>query len=429
MTSTPGDSLDPSLQAMADAVARLREILDLRRPLRILVLFDPDALLCRELGALGHDVECCPDLQCGWEESAVHVSVVAESTERLVTVGDHWDLIVGSRGWDRYLAVHAPERTRQFMAWVRQQSTAAIFDCPRKSLAPDLNQQGPYRVRELFGDFRLFGEVACCDESENAYRAPLIVMSNHYLVSSSFWVAASDLDEVEGDRTWREADSQVRTFTTSDARVVKVEATTEEYLERSQAAGEALFLQSVDSHVQGALSLPRVLHFDRGLSVVCLVRERIPGAPLSSVEGTEAVVILREVLNEAARFAEHGLFPNDLRPWNILWDGHTCRFIDFADTSACDDDVQGLPQVVALAGTLALAVGPGNHSREEFPALVTQWAGECGIGSADLYDDAWRGLPGLAVRCRFDPSLAGRALFESVMKQALESVPDRGIRR
>lgn len=426
MTPAPMHRTSPSPHPITRAVGRLKEALDLSYPLRILVLFDPDALLCEELRALGYEVGCCPDFQRGWEREVKHTRVVAQSTEELVTGHEHWDVVVGSQGWDRHLAVHAEARIQRLLDWVRQHSSVGLFDSPRMPLAPDLNQQGPYRTHELFGEFRFLGEVHSCDPWEETYQAPLIAVSDDYLVSASFLVAAREIDRIENDALWQAGDSRTRTFFTHDERIIKVEATSEDYFERSQVAGEALFLQGVDSHVRKVLSLPRVLCFDRGLSVVSLVRESVSGAPLRSLDGADPSPILREILNEAARFAEQGLFPNDLRPWNILWNGRECRFIDFADTSWSDEDVAGLPQVLALAGTLALAMAPGIDKRDDFAPLVLRWAAECGISSADLYDHAWRCVPALPRRWRLDPSLASRTLFESVIQQVLESAPVRG---
>ena len=48
--------------------------------------------------------------------------------------------------------------------------------------------------------------------------------------------------------------------------------------------------------------------------------------------------IVRDLLESLQELHGEGLFHNDVRSWNVLWDGEKARLIDFADASRIDFD-------------------------------------------------------------------------------------------
>jgi O-antigen chain-terminating methyltransferase len=59
------------------------------------------------------------------------------------------------------------------------------------------------------------------------------------------------------------------------------------------------------------------------------------GGPMP-VPQIEAIVA--DILESLRELHAEGLFHNDVRSWNVLWDGERARLIDFADTSRTDSD-------------------------------------------------------------------------------------------
>ena len=57
------------------------------------------------------------------------------------------------------------------------------------------------------------------------------------------------------------------------------------------------------------------------------------------------------------RYSRNGFFHNDLRPWNLLFDGSKIDLIDFADTSKRDNDLTGLHQIEGYIGTALVLMG------------------------------------------------------------------------
>jgi hypothetical protein len=420
-----------ALRAIADSVAKVAQELDVAGPLRILVLFDPDAIICNALRSAGAQVDCCPDLQIGRSGTAEHVGVSFATTERLMADDRHWDIVVGQQGLGRYLAVHSDPQVDQLMTWVRHHATVGLFTCPRQPLAPDLNSNGPYRTQELFGQFLYVGELDSCDRSEGMHRDPVLAVSDHYLISRSVLASASRLGPDVGydsdERCDKFRDRRVRTFLSSDGLIVKVEIASQDYFERSQVAGEVTFLEGASPALRRHLSLPSVMSVDRGVSVVSMVRESIPGVPLDLVSDNAPGLLVREILLEATRFAECGVFPNDLRPWNILWSDGRCRFVDFADTSYADEDVSGLPQVMALVGTMVLVRESDFNNRQMFAERVTQWMRACTSAPVDPWRDSWLNIPRFAHDCSIDISLRGAKLFNSLLRQLVGQSPDTGV--
>ena len=84
---------------------------------------------------------------------------------------------------------------------------------------------------------------------------------------------------------------------------------------------------------------------------------------LKTASSDEAVM---RIINTCVDFGKLQHFPNDLRPWNMIFDDFRCLFIDFPTNIWCDDDVDGLSNFVALLITLEYI---RLKSREDFNSL------------------------------------------------------------
>jgi hypothetical protein len=312
---------------------------------RALVLGDAEAHVCHELAGAGWDVSCCPDSQRGRGPSE-HVDARFERVADLVASSEELDVVVATDGWRRLRDTNRAEAVGELLEWVRRNARVAVVEAPRQYVAPDLHDLGPFATLDLLGRFRFLAEVPD-DDAALAPRTPLVTASDRYLLADGAWIEAGDAERLDADPQggpWR----PVRTFRVPHGRIVKVECTSEDYFERTQLLGEASFLGDVDERVRAELGLPRLVSLVRGRAVTTLIREDLAAGPAPTVDDQLAAVV-----DLAARYAAHGLFHNDVRPWNLLWDGGRARLIDFTETSGHDDDVRDLPQVLALAGTLA----------------------------------------------------------------------------
>lgn len=343
----------------------------LGRPPRALVLGDANAVVCRALASAGWTTSCCPDSQRG-REPADHVDRRYARIVDVLDAPEPFDVVVATEGWRRLRETNRPPVVADLLGWTRRNAGVTIVEAPRHEIAPDLHDLGPFRTLGLLGGFRFLAEVSVVDGSA-VPRTPVVVASDQFLLVDDAWVPASDVARLDADPVDAPL-RPVRTFRVPGTRIVKVECTSEDYFARTQLLGEASFLGGVDEHVRDELGLPRLLSLVRGRAVTTLVREDVAGGPAPDVDRQLAAVV-----DIAARYAALGLFHNDVRPWNLLWEDGRARLVDFTETSTHDDDVRDLPQVLALAGTLAaIATGEIRHG-DPFHTDVLELAGASGL--------------------------------------------------
>lgn len=344
------------------------------RPMRVLVLGDRAARACRMLAAGGHEVGCCPDLQRPKDGVDGHADVLSETAVGLLDLDVQVDLIVAVEGWSRLMQVNPPPVRAELIEWMRRHSTVTLVEAPRRILAPDLNTLGPFDVQGLLGGFHYLAEPDVTDESDSL-DTPWILASDHHLLVEGVLIPAGEVEWLGGS----DPDAlvkPVRTYRVSGDRIVKVECTSEDYFERTQVLGEWAFLTAVADDVRARLDLPLVHSLVRGRAVTTLVRDDVAGGP---GDGLTLPQRLAGILEVAGRYAEVGVFHNDVRPWNVVWHHGRARMIDFADASPDDDDVRDLPQVLALAGTLAAVATDEIRGGEHFHLDVLELAQRAGL--------------------------------------------------
>lgn len=185
------------------------------------------------------------------------------------------------------------------------------------------------------------------------------MLSNEWLLVDEDWVHHKRLRQADWLHTSKNQDEMVayrpRTLFLDDDKVVKVQLGDWHNFDDMEVAHEANFLLSAPASLTEALGLESGevwAYFGDAVTTTC--RKKVPGIPLNelSAQSEKLVETLPNVVNACARLASEGFFHNDLRPWNLLEDCGTIRFIDFASLSRSDQDLRGLPQMVALSGVL-----------------------------------------------------------------------------
>jgi hypothetical protein len=377
-----------------------------------LVLGDANAQVCRMLTAAGWTVSCCPDAQIGRGE--VHhadprFSRIADVVQSAEPVG----LVVATEGSKRLIDTNPSTVVADLFAWARRNATAAVVEAPRRALAPDLHDLGPFDVLGLLGGFRFLAEVSDTDPA-TAPRSPVVLASERLLLVGDEWIGADDVERLDADPVDGSL-RPARTFRVPGGRIVKVECTSEDYFERTQLLGEAAFLDGADARVRESLGLPTLLSLRRGRAVTTLVREDLVGGLPPEVDQQLAAIV-----DVASRYAALGLFHNDFRPWNLLWDGDRAALLDFSDTSAHDDDVRDLPQVLALAGTLAAIATDEIRWGDWFHVDLLDLVDRCGLldaGPSDrLFGDPWLRLPTRRDRIAVHSGMSAEQIVRTVLE-------------
>ena len=112
---------------------------------------------------------------------------------------------------------------------------------------------------------------------------------------------------------------------------------------------ESIFINKLSVLTKIRLRLPLKIQYFTGSYVSYSKRKYIEGVPLTEIKDIESTdLLLSHFLDLTIKYSENHLFMNDLRPWNIIWDGKKCHFIDFEHSSELDDDNSKYPQIVYL---------------------------------------------------------------------------------
>ncbi len=404
-----------AVQAAVDQCVELvSRTLTTQRPLRILVLGDPSARLCRSAAAMGHRVQCCHDLQQYPGAGSLHVDVLCERATDLLGRALEIDLVIAVDGWARLLSTNTPGARTLIIEWMRQHASISLIEAPRRVLAPDLNDLGPFEVSAYLGDYRYLAEPVFV-EGGGGLDTPLVLASDRWLLVEGEWIADDDIAWL-GDPPKALQEKPVRTFRVPGDRIVKVECTSEDYFERTQVVGEWSFLDGAPDAMRVRLGLPRVHSLVRGRAVATLVRDDVVGG---SGDDLPVAVRLAGIIDVTGRYAEAGVFHNDVRPWNVVWDGNCPRLVDFTDASLVDDDVRDLPQVLALAGTLAAIATAEIRGGEHFhldvlavahrAGLVDRWPLQRQLGAP------WDRVPNLRGMTKVAADLSAAAIMREVL--------------
>ncbi len=317
-------------------------------PLSVLIVGDPtgrmrDALLKERITCTA-----CPPLiellRNGKGLAAQHGS----PSSNQVDSSEQFDLVLALDGWSRLLDVTQASVRDEALAWLADHCTFMLTRAVRRAIAPDLNEFGPYDVHSILRRFAYVSELPEARDEGDPF-PPLLMASNWFMRVGQDWIQKADLERI-GNQADGQGEYSARTFILTSGAVVKVDYVSPDYFERSQVIGEAAFLAGATPAHRRALQLPEVRYLDQGRAVVTLVRDQVPGDAAPEIDPVSQV---HAVVEEARRYSSLGVFHNDLRPWNLLWNSGRAHLIDYADAADEDLDVRDLPQVLALAGTCA----------------------------------------------------------------------------
>ena len=95
------------------------------------------------------------------------------------------------------------------------------------------------------------------------------------------------------------------------------------------------------------LRTPIKFSLNKGLIFDISKRKKINGIDLSKIKTiSDSHKILKEFIQLCRKFSKAKIYHNDMRPWNVLWNGKKCVFIDFEYSSKYDQDTSNYPQIL-----------------------------------------------------------------------------------
>jgi hypothetical protein len=215
--------------------------------------------------------------------------------------------------------------------------------------------------------------------------------------------------------------------------ILKVERSNGQYFQRCEASAEANFLSHSTTELRLALDLPEVFSVHSGRAVSAMTRATVPGQVLRpGICGTQEVPI-GALITWATTWAAAGVFHNDLRPRNLLWDGEKVRAIDFADSGYNDLDVQDVPQIFAFASTVAAALHPeirwGEYFFADIMRLAPKWAADAYRYSESMFQAPWLALPDVAIQLTAQLENSPDLTPSEVIDLVIDICTDAAVRR
>ena len=283
-----------------------------------------------------------------------------------------------------FYRTNSAERIEEFMNQLQSSAQSVIMLLPRKEVSPEFDYKSVYASRSLLSRFKFFHEL----ESKDTLN-PVIFASESFYLDREKIVSAFGI-EVFPSMIISKENIPVRTWIGESGLLHKSELASVDFFERSQVAQEGYFLNQFQVESQESSFFPKLETVRYGRAIVESVRELIPGRVLNENDYGNLQVI--QLFHSAClRFSSKGFFHNDLRPWNLLFDGSKIELIDFADTSKRDNDLTGLHQIDGYIGTSLVLMGkmkimPGNFASTIKNLIDTKF-------SHHQWSEMWLNLP------------------------------------
>ena len=107
------------------------------------------------------------------------------------------------------------------------------------------------------------------------------------------------------------------------------------------------FMNNLSKWNRIKLRIPLGVSLDKGIMFDSFGRSKLDGIDLIKIKNdNNSDKILTSFVKLSRRYSKANIYHNDLRPWNVLWNGRNCVFIDFENSSTIDRDVSGFPQIL-----------------------------------------------------------------------------------
>jgi hypothetical protein len=282
---------------------------------------------------------------------------------------------------------------KNLFEYVANQSKAAIWSLPIFENGAHWNWALPDEPLSAFQNQEYLGEIGWYALHSRGEKRPLILSSNTHVWNNDAFFELGDETRIH-DHPFIDGLSRFRKRYKFKEALIKTEIHPLDSGDTSEIFGEMLFLSKKRKRITLQFPLPKVLFIKKGRLISQFSRQLIQGDRLDEVLNlTNRTEILASFIQLCGNLAKAGIFPNDLRPWNILWDGKRCSFIDFSNTSETDKDVAGVPQFICFLAITNYIwngnSGPHGWSLKKFVSLMNSRKENFKNERTFFYDYAW----------------------------------------
>lgn len=254
--------------------------------------------------------------------------------------GENYDILLSLIPMYRLLTDLNFDRQRVFFEYVFKNIESALWLLPKNDSRNSLNIYLPsLKDLDFYKSYDYVIESAKVRVDFNSAEYPLIYTSKILLlINSRFY--NRDLA-----KTIRNASSIFSRVYSIKNKLYKISVTNNN--SESSVEKEFKFLTNLSLIVKIQLRIPRKIVYNKGLTFDLLQRKKIKGIDLHKIETIQdSHKILKDFVRLCRKFSKARIYHNDLRPWNVLWNGKKCVFIDFENSERYDHDVSNYPQIL-----------------------------------------------------------------------------------
>lgn len=341
----PDISQDTS-RACIDRLDKIAEVHDalakqLGRPLRVLDMGCAQGFFSLSLAARGAQVHGVDFLD---KNIFVCQALAQENPELKVTFGvgrleavvaalepEQYDLVLGLSVLHHVVHEHGISQVQQWLTHLAAVSKATILELALKEEPLYWGPSQPEHHLDLLEGYAFTAELGLFGTHLSGIERPLLVASNHYLVSGG--------DATPFERWSAEPHSLANGTHQGSRRYYWTEKLFAKVIRFDGERGvfnRTEFEREVDflSHPPAGFSTPRLLSHTRGASDGLVVMERLQGQLLldqiqqGQIFDSQSVLV--EVLRQLAALEAAGLYHHDIRTWNLMaLETGELRLIDF----------------------------------------------------------------------------------------------------
>ena len=390
------------IEMISNVIASMEKLLG--RKLKILEIGASQGFLTLALAKMGHLVTSIE-----WESKNYEFMKLMQKThyelaatnihfleiDELESIsGEKFDLALVVGTLDHVYRCLNVDKQLVFSDFIRTNSRAAIWEIPVFEQYAHWNWSLPENMLSLLERYSYLKEITWLRSHSRGALRPIIYSSDE-LIYSNNQLKKFKKENIHQKHQYVDGKTLSRkTFEVEDS-IIKTEIHPQNMAERSEIFLESKFLISWPKESDHEFSFPRVVKLERGVLISQFEREAVPGSRIDEVlSSSNADQILEKFLSLISKLAKLGVFPNDLRPWNILWDERDCHLIDFSSTDYFDRDVLLGPQVVSFLATadyiVSTKLGDPTWRLDNIIELLSEQEFVFSEFSELIFDFAWR---------------------------------------
>jgi O-antigen chain-terminating methyltransferase len=367
------DSAIPTSRACHDRATDMQRIVDvlertLGRKLRILDLGASQGYFTVHFAKLGHSVDAVEYDELNAKflvdlvsyhglENLVNIHST-EITQFVKTIDQDYDIVFCLSVLHHVYHFIGSNKAVDLLNWIATHSEISFFELARRE--EDYmywSKSLPRNMWRDFIDFAFFHELKTYENHLGEHPRPLFFASSNFFYENNNLIPKEQVQffttKIEDDNSCNR-----RVFKVGQ-RLFKIQLTSSGFTNEARLEFELLNSNSLQGFfkVFGACCL----HCD-GKFVTTISRDFLAGITLDTLTPHDSRdSILVGFIQMVEALSKIGLSHNDLRPWNLVWDGKRVQPLDLGSISETANDANSIPQSIVIVANAYLILNPNSQ--------------------------------------------------------------------